>query len=408
MQSTEITLLVSTYQRPRHLRRALLSIAMQRDVAGKMELVVTDDGSQDETRAVVEAFAREVDFPVRMTTHPSQGFRLSRCRNEGVAASRAPYLLFTDGDCLLPPDHVAAHLEFRRRGTVIAGDCYRLSQAASERISEASIRSGEYVNWVSWRQRARMAKKAIRGQIDHVLGCRMRPRLTGSNIALWREDFERVNGFDENYVGWGLEDRDLQLRLSRIGVSFRPILGRTAPYHLWHPMHATYSHNNASTPNLDYYRRRFVFTRCRSGLVKRKLSDLKIRVIGDDSDFPEIKDVLRRFPKVVTQEGVPAAGMLRSVLHTAGAWTAGLSSGRRVVDADDHADVEILLLRDQARFTGSADCNVLVVQDEGHIPAALLRTAHMVIATPGLPATIPMPQFARDKVVQPLKIRRAA
>ena len=408
MQSPEIALLVSTYQRPHHLKRALLSIAMQRDVTGKMELVVTDDGSRDETRAVVEAFAREVDFPVAITTHPSRGFRLARCRNEGVAASRAPYLLFTDGDCLLPPDHVAAHLEFRRRGTVIAGDCYRLNQAASQRITEASIRSGEYVNWISWRQRARMAKKAIRGRIDHVLHCRMRPRLTGSNIALWREDYERVNGFDENYVGWGLEDRDLQLRLSRVGVSFRSILGRTAPYHLWHPVHATYSHNNASTPNLDYYRRRFAFTRCRNGLVKRKLSDLKIRVIGDGGDFPEIENLLRRFPRVVAQEGMPAAGMWHSALRTAGAWTARLSSGRRVADPEDHVDVEILFLRDQAQFSGSADCNILAVQDQGHIPAALLRRAHMVIATPGLPATIPMPQYARDKVVQPLKIRRAA
>ncbi len=106
----EIALLVSTYQRPQHLRRALLSIALQRGVDGQMEVVVTDDGSRDETPRVVEEFARTARFPVQFTTHPHSTFQLARCRNEGVAASRAPYLLFLDGDCILPPDHVAIHL----------------------------------------------------------------------------------------------------------------------------------------------------------------------------------------------------------------------------------------------------------------------------------------------------------
>jgi glycosyltransferase involved in cell wall biosynthesis len=80
-RSPEIALLVSSYQRPQHLSRALLSIAMQRRVAGRMEVVVTDDGSTDDTPQVVHDFARSVDFPVRFTTHPHAGFQLCRCRN---------------------------------------------------------------------------------------------------------------------------------------------------------------------------------------------------------------------------------------------------------------------------------------------------------------------------------------
>ena len=145
----EIALIVSTYQRPLYLKRALLSIAMQRDVQGKMEVVVTDDGSEDETPDVIEAYATEVDFPVLMTTHRHDGFRLARCRNEGVAASTAPYLLFTDADCLLPPHHVKLHLQHQRRGVVIGGECYRLDQVASQRIAEPEIISGQFVQWVS-------------------------------------------------------------------------------------------------------------------------------------------------------------------------------------------------------------------------------------------------------------------
>ena len=92
-----------TYQRPRSLALVLESIAQQRGVEGKFELVVTDDGSTDNTLEVVEAFRRRVNFPVKFVTHPRLGFQASRCRNEGAAATSAPYLLFLDGDCVLPP-----------------------------------------------------------------------------------------------------------------------------------------------------------------------------------------------------------------------------------------------------------------------------------------------------------------
>ncbi len=110
MSPPEIALLMSTYQRPAHLRRALESIALQQGVEGRMELVVTDDGSTDETPQIVAEFARRVPFRVGFTTHEHTVFRLSRCRNEGAKASQAPYLLFLDGDCILPRDHVWQHL----------------------------------------------------------------------------------------------------------------------------------------------------------------------------------------------------------------------------------------------------------------------------------------------------------
>jgi len=119
----DIAIIVSTYERPQHLARCLESIAVQQGVDGRFEVVVTDDGSRDETLGLVAAAARRSDFPLTFTTHDHAGFQLARCRNEGTAASTAPYLLFTDGDCLLPRDHVWIHLDERRRGWITGGDC---------------------------------------------------------------------------------------------------------------------------------------------------------------------------------------------------------------------------------------------------------------------------------------------
>src|SRR5262245_15146495 len=118
MARPEIAVLISSFERPAHLRRALASIAAQKGLRGSLEVVVTDDGSRDETPKIVREFAASVPFPVRMTTHPHDGFQLARCRNEGVAASTADYLLFLDGDCIIPPDHLKIHLDRRRENTV--------------------------------------------------------------------------------------------------------------------------------------------------------------------------------------------------------------------------------------------------------------------------------------------------
>ena len=265
----DITVVISTFERPGHLRRCLASLEAQQGVAGRFEVVVTDDGSRDETLRMITHLARHVDFPLTFTTHTHTGFRLARCRNEGVAASTAPYILFTDGDCILPRDHLRIHLEERRPGWIVGGDCMRLDQSASEQITTEDVRRGTVTALVPRGERLRIRIKAIRAQAYQLLRMPMRPRLSGNNIALWRADYERINGFDEQFVGWGLEDRDLQHRLERLGLRVRSILLRTAAVHLWHTPAPSFTRNGAGTPNLDYFRSlggRPTF--CIDGLVK--------------------------------------------------------------------------------------------------------------------------------------------
>lgn len=265
----DIAVIVSTFERPGHLEKCLASLAAQRGVEGRFEVIVTDDGSRDETLDLLAAAVGHMPFPLTFTTHTHEGFRLARCRNEGVASSKAPYLLFTDGDCILPPDHLAIHLRTRRQGRVIAGDCVRLNQALSADIDVVALRSGRFPPRLPATEITRLRWKGLRAKVYEACRTTMRPRLSGNNIGLWRSDYERVNGFDEQYVGWGLEDRDIQHRLERIGIRASSILLKTAAVHLWHPAAPTFARNGVGTSNFDYFHN--VASRptfCTDGLTK--------------------------------------------------------------------------------------------------------------------------------------------
>lgn len=55
------------------------------------------------------------------------------------------------------------------------------------------------------------------------------------NFSTWRTDLIRVNGLDESYEGWGLEDSDLVIRLLHAGVKHKNGRFAATVFHLWHP-----------------------------------------------------------------------------------------------------------------------------------------------------------------------------
>jgi hypothetical protein len=55
------------------------------------------------------------------------------------------------------------------------------------------------------------------------------------NFAVARTDLDRVDGFDNTFVGWGYEDSDLAIRLMRAGVRRKDGRFATGVFHLWHP-----------------------------------------------------------------------------------------------------------------------------------------------------------------------------
>ncbi len=291
----DIAVVVCSFERPNHLRRCLLSLAAQQGVDGRFEVIVVDDGSCDDTPEMVTRLQREADFRLEFVTHPHDGFQQSRCRNEGILASSAPYLLFTDGDCLFPHDHLQQHLALRRPGVARAGDCFRIDQAASEQIDDDAARSGSYHAELApavGRWRRRVHRKAMFYQLTHK---RARPKLVGWNMAMWRRDLERTNGFDQRFRAWSCEDDDLAARLRAVGVRIRTALGRTFGYHLWHAPHSTTPQRWRDGQNVPYLLRPIRLIRCLDGIRPRRFDELSIRTIAEERHAKLARQLAARF-----------------------------------------------------------------------------------------------------------------
>ena len=343
---TQIGVIVSSYQRPHHLMRTLTSIALQQGVEGEFEVVISDDGSEDETAELVQEFAGQVDFPITFVTHPHDGFQLARCRNEGATASSARYLLFVDGDCILPPNHLAEHLKRRQPGVVMGGDCVRLDEQTSDQVTLQSLHQGLFPA-TPRREHQRMRRQARKAWFYNLVRHPTKPKLIGNNIGIWWDDYQQLNGYDQNFVGWGCEDDDLRLRAHRAGLKVKSILNWTYTYHLWHPTEETQPDDWKNGLNVAYLKRPIRLTRCLNGITKRSSDELVVRMIGSPVE--------------------------KTVVETVTPQLANLSAG------EERTEVEVLFLPGQGNFSGNADCNILVVTGKTHKAERFVSQADMVL-----------------------------
>lgn len=379
----KIAVLVSSYHRPGHLQRVLASIAAQRGVEGQIEVVVTDDGSQDETEQLVRRFAAHAAFPVHFTTHPHDGFQLARCRNEGVAASTAPYLLFLDGDCLIPPDHLQLHLARSRPGYAMAGYCALLDEQTSRGITEEQIRAGQFRRWDTWTESWKLWKMHAKARFYESIGDRLRPKLFGGNIGIARADYERVNGYDESFVGWGCEDDDLRLRLRAAGIRVGSILGHTHTYHLWHPKAPSAPRTWSEGANVDYLKRPLRLTRCLSGLSKRRLQDIVVRIAGNRPSKETLDRTLPLWCRVA------------------------LATPRETYQS---TEIELAFAPSSAPFSRESNCRILLVPKGARAPQSMVRQADLIFADGEVPSAPSKRTFTLDAldpiVQQQLGLRR--
>ena len=213
-----LSVVVPTYNRLETLAVVLPSLMRQTLAADDYEIVIADSNSTDGTADYLARITAEVGAArVRHIAGAYTG--RASARNAGIAAARAPVVLFTDADIIASDDllerHVSDHAAAGERRVAVVG-------------CELQVKSLEDY-------RAQRDQPLTRRPLHPATRTRLSWLyfLTG-NASVRRENLLAVGGFDEDFTGYGHEDLELGYRLSKAGVELHYDAG-AVNYH-WHPV----------------------------------------------------------------------------------------------------------------------------------------------------------------------------
>ncbi len=229
-----VSLIITTYNWKEAMEVSLLSAFGQTVLPS--EIVVADDGSGPDTREFLERIATAAPVPVIHSWQEDHGFRLARSRNRAIARTRGDYIVLIDGDIILERHFIEDHLRFARPGYFIQGTRVLLGRELSARVLEQKSMGP------SFRFCARDVenkKNCWRSYLLARLFSFKSVSLTGiktCNFAFLKKDAVTVNGFNEEFIGWGREDSEFTARLINSGLRRQNMRFAALAYHLYHPM----------------------------------------------------------------------------------------------------------------------------------------------------------------------------
>jgi Predicted glycosyltransferases len=190
------------------VKKCLDSLAAQ--AFTDFSVVFVDYGSLPETARLAEATVAAYPFAKYVYSHTrGMVWNRSRALNTGLHFTDAPYILFGDIDLIYSADFLQSAMAHAAPERLVCAPMHFLpkklpaltkTQLATQKlpISEAPI---------------------------------------GAILLLSRQTIEALNGFDEYYCIWGVEDRDLVSRLRRINVEIFVMQADNSPvFHQWHPI----------------------------------------------------------------------------------------------------------------------------------------------------------------------------
>lgn len=206
-----LSVIVSAYNQRSVLKLALESYKYQTVVP--KEVIVADDGSSDGTLDWLDTLEDNVfGFPVRYVTRAHRGYRLASLNNFGAKAAKGTRLLFTNADVLHSPESFESHSALNPK---------QIGNGIIHGINIRGVPEVEEILVDHWEEILELAKKFPTDRTNRVhLNSPPNPSTCWSgNFSIKTDEFWKVDGYDESYVGWGAEDGNLVIALVSSGCN---------------------------------------------------------------------------------------------------------------------------------------------------------------------------------------------
>lgn len=234
----KVSLIIATYNWKEALELVLKSVLQQKILPN--EVLIADDGSREDTRQLIEAYQKKFPIPLYHIWHKDEGFRLSAIRNKAIAKAKYEYIIQIDGDVVLHPNFVGDHKRFAQKDCFITGSRVLLSpETTAFAFQNKTTHFNVFTKGIGNRFNAiycpffNVFSKPQNAPIE-----KMTSRIRGCNMSFWKKDLMEINGYDEDFVGWGREDSDIVIRLIKKGCFRKKIKLAAVQYHLYHKEHS--------------------------------------------------------------------------------------------------------------------------------------------------------------------------
>lgn len=230
MSLPSCSLITPTYNWPQALELLLLSLKNQSVLP--IEVLIADDGSKPETTALIQKFQIDFPIPIVHVWHEDLGNRKPTIMNKTIAKAKGDYIVEIDGDIIMHKDFVKDHLTFAKKGQYLFGSRVNLQANILEKLfSNKIIQFAFFSKGIKKRLRSVRMPFFMLFEKEHQV---ISKKLRGCNMSFWKEDFIRINGFNESLTGWGVDDSEMIQRMHNIGIVGRRLKHCGIAFHIYH------------------------------------------------------------------------------------------------------------------------------------------------------------------------------
>ncbi len=225
-----------------------MGVAFQRVPAG--HVVVSCDNDVEEIAAVVRGCSEEFARPIAIVQRANMGeCRVGQARNNGFKGLRAlgagekDRTLYFDGDCCPGAEVTWVHQKRGERAELLVGFRVEMTPEQTEAFDESAVRDHRVPAEPTLEQLKGLENRDGRYRRQLLLrrfglAKAHKPKLLSAHFSVTVEAMGKVNGFDEEFKGWGQEDDDLGRRLHASGASAGIVVKEAMVFHQWHPTRA--------------------------------------------------------------------------------------------------------------------------------------------------------------------------
>ena len=192
----------------------------------------------------------EIAIPIIHCWQEDKGFRLARVRNLALSKCHYKYVIQIDGDIITHPKYIEDHLSYAKPGLYLSGRRIELTQADTQFCLERGVLvyNDKSTTKATHRMRNKLLMEACKPSFINKL---LNTGVFGCNMSYWLKDALDINGYNEDFEGWGKEDDEFAFRMMQSGIERKTIRFGAIQYHLEHPPESRQNLETNSQKYLD-------------------------------------------------------------------------------------------------------------------------------------------------------------